>query len=101
MLQEQNLTYRAVLIERLGMGWLVDQGDATTIDQDRDPGGVRRLLRFDFNGGEDIVCVVVHCPSTGNRYVLRVPPRTRTCREAIAWTAGFADADDYQPLAET
>ena len=29
------------------------------------------------------------------RYVLRVPPNTRNTREAIAWTFGFDNADDY------
>ncbi|HEX7380479.1 MAG TPA: hypothetical protein VF278_25420 [Pirellulales bacterium] len=45
--------------------------------------------------------VVVRCPSTGQQYVLRVPPNMRTCRQAIAWTAGFDDAEKYQPLLET
>jgi hypothetical protein len=32
--------------------------------------------------------------------VLRVPPWTRTCREAAAWIAGFEDPDEYQPVIE-
>jgi hypothetical protein len=25
----------------------------------------------------------------------------KTCRQAVAWTAGFDDPDDYRPLVET
>ena len=55
----------------------------------------------DLPGDEPLVCVVVLCPSTGRRYMIRVPPATKTCREAIAWTAGFDRAEDYAPLKET
>ncbi len=99
--RERNLTMRRVLLERVGLDWLLDRGNAIAVDQDQDRGGERRLLRFALEGGEDIVCVVVHCPSTGNRYVLRVPPSIRSCREAVAWTAGFTDADAYRPEVET
>ena len=39
--------------------------------------------------------------STGRQYALRVPPAMRTCRQAAAWTAGFTDPADYNPLVET
>src|SRR5262249_23597685 len=29
------------------------------------------------------------------RYFLRVPPASRTARQAVAWTFGFTNADDY------
>ena len=47
------------------------------------------------------LCRPFPVPATGRRYVLRVPPQTRTCRQAAAWIAGFDNPDDYQPLAET
>ncbi len=50
---------------------------------------------------EDLVCVSLNCPSTGRRYVLRVPPAIDTCRRAAAWLAGFDNADDYAPVLET
>jgi hypothetical protein len=65
-----------------------------------DPGGVRRLLRVPMVDDEDLVCVMVHCPSTGGRYLLRVPPKMKTCRQAVAWTAGFDDPSRYRPLVE-
>jgi hypothetical protein len=35
-----------------------------------------------------------------HRYWLRVPPRVRTCQEAVAWTFGVREAE-YRPLVET
>lgn len=34
-------------------------------------------------------------------YVLRVPPDVSTPREAVAWTFGTIDPEDYQPVRET
>ena len=101
ILSEPNVTYRRVLVERVGLDWLVDRARATTVDCDQDRGGERRLLRIEFDGGEDVVCVVVRCPSTGSRYVLRSPPEMRTCTQAVAWTAGYANPDFYRPEVET
>jgi hypothetical protein len=33
--------------------------------------------------------------------MLRVPPTVRTCHEAVAWTAGFDDPEQYTPRVET
>ena len=44
--------------------------------------------------------MMVRCPSTGGRYLLRVPPTMKTCRQAVAWTAGFDDPSLYRPLVE-
>ena len=48
--------------------------DAEVLDEDSDPGGVRRLLRVPIEDDEDLVCVMVHCPSTGGRYPSAPPP---------------------------
>ena len=37
---------------------------------------------------------------TRKTYFLRVPPTTRTAREAVAWTFGLR-ADAYRPAVET
>lgn len=65
------------------------------------PGGERRLLRVPMENDEDLVCVSVQCPSTGRRYLIRVPPNTRTCHQAAAWIAGFDDPRKYNPIIET
>jgi hypothetical protein len=92
---------RRVMVERMGLNRFIAETHGEEVDADHDAGGPRRLLRIPFDGEDDLVCVVVCCPSTGQQYVLRVPPDVRTCRQAIAWTAGFDDADQYRPLAET
>lgn len=101
ILHEPNAEVRRVLLERVGFEWFVLRAGAEVLDTDRDTGGERRLLRIALPGDEDLVCVAVFCPSTGRQYVLRVPPQMCTCRQAVAWTAGFDDAEAYQPLAET
>ena len=101
ILQERNAELRRVLLERVGFEWFVSHTQAEVLDVDRDASGERRLLRIPLEGAEDLVCVSVRCPSTNRQYVLRVPPAMRTCRQAVAWTAGFEDPDQYQPLMET
>ncbi len=100
VLEEQNAGRRRVLLERIGVDRFMVEADAQLLDEDSDPGGIRRLLRVPLPGDEDLVCVMVHCPSTGGRYLLRVPPNMKTCRHAVAWTAGFDDPKLYRPLVE-
>jgi hypothetical protein len=101
VLAERNAELRRVLLERFGFERFMREAGADILDRDRDAGGERQLLRLKLEGDEDLVCVSVSCPSTGRRYLLRVPPTTRTCREGVAWTAGFSDPDRYRPLVET
>ena len=101
ILAETNAEVRRVMLERVGFEWFFDRAKAQTLDADRDAGGARTLLRLAIPGDEDLVCVSLTCPSTGRRYVLRVPPATRTARQAAAWLAGFDDPADYAPLLET
>lgn len=42
---------------------------------------------------EPIRAVAVACPSTGRRYLLRVPPTTATAKAGVAWTFGLSEAD--------
>jgi hypothetical protein len=101
ILKEQNLEYRRLLIERMGIERFIGDSHAETIDTDEDPGGPRRLLRVPFETDEHVVCLEVHCPSTGRKYLLRVPPQMPTCAEAAAWVAGFNSARHYRPVVET
>ncbi|MEO6889915.1 MAG: DUF6745 domain-containing protein [Ktedonobacteraceae bacterium] len=100
-LGEQNTELRRVLIERMGHEKFIEQAAPYQLDQDDDPGGERRLLRIDLSDDEPLVALAVQCPSTGRRYLIRVPPAMQTCRQAAAWIAGFDDPDLYQPVAET
>jgi hypothetical protein len=101
LLAERNVERRRVLLERMGYERFAQQASAELLDQDRDPGGERRLLKIPLPEDEDLVCVSVICPSTDRQYVIRVPPTMRTCRQAVAWIAGYDNPDDYRPVAET
>jgi hypothetical protein len=101
VLAESNAELRRVLLERMGYDAFLNQVAATTLDRDRDLGGERRLLKVDLAGDEPLVCIAVICPSTGRRYLIRVPPSMRTCRQAAAWIAGFDNPNDYHPIIET
>ncbi len=101
ILNESNVAIRRVLLERVGYEWFVDHADATVLDEDQDPGGTRRLLRISGCVAEDYYFVELHCPSTGDRYLLRVPPDMQSCHQAVAWTAGYTTPGHYQPIRET
>jgi hypothetical protein len=101
ILGESNAEVRRVMIERVGFERLLQRVKAEVVHEDRDAGGQRQLLRVRLKDDEDLVCVSVRCPSTGRHYIIRVPPGMRTCHQAVAWTAGFDNADDYRPIAET
>jgi hypothetical protein len=101
ILSESNAELRRVLLERFGLERFLSEANAEVLDTDQDAGGERKLVRVPMKGDEDLVCVMVICPSTSRHYILRVPPTMRTCRQAIAWTAGFDNPDDYRLLVET
>lgn len=107
VLAEENTEVRRIMIDRMGYDRFFAAADPTELDKDADAGGERRLLWVDVRPEESlnwrdepIVCLAVACPSTGHRYLLRVPPFMRTCHQAAAWLAGFEDPDLYQPVAE-
>lgn len=101
VLAEPNAEVRRVMLDRMGLDRFLAEARATVRDEDTDPGGKRQLVAVDLPGDEALVCVIVHCPSTARRYLIRVPPTMQTCRDAVAWTAGFDKAEDYQPVKET
>lgn len=100
-MEQPNAEVRRVIIERMGFERFLKESGAVAIHEDRDAGGLRRLYSVELPGDEPLVVVSVICPSTGRHYLIRVPPTMRTCRQAVAWTAGFDNEADYQPLAET
>lgn len=107
ILETTNIELRRVKLERLGYEKFFNDAQAEELDKDVDPGGIRRLLRVDFQDrsrwqqDEPLVCLSVICPSTARQYVIRVPPMMRTCHGAAAWIAGFDDPAVYQPVVET
>ncbi|MGJ4926013.1 DUF6745 domain-containing protein [Bradyrhizobium sp. HKCCYLS2038] len=101
ILGQHNAELRRVMMERFGFEQFMSRAKAEVLDSDRDSGGPRSLLRVAVPNDEPLVCVSVICPSTKRQFMLRVPPTMRSCRQAIAWTAGYDNPDDYQPMVET
>lgn len=101
ILGERNAEVRRVMIEQVGFERFTREVNAQVLDTDTDPGGERKLLRIALENDEPIVLVSLICPSTGRQYLVRVPPDTKTCRQAVAWTAGFDDPAAYAPIQET
>lgn len=100
-LKEPNAELRRVMIERMGALEFAQQANAQVLDEDTDAGGRRRLLHIPLEQDEPLVGLNCRCPSTGREYLLRVPPKTKTCHQAAAWIAGFDDPRDYHPDQET
>ena len=101
VLETPNTELRRVMLERMTHEKFLLEVNAQVLDQDRDTGGTRKLLRVNLENDEPLVAIWVICPSTDRNYVLRVPPSMKTCRQAAAWLAGFDNPDDYAPIKET
>lgn len=85
-----NEEYRSWLMNRCS-----EDEDAYVIDRD-DYGTLIEIPA----AREHIRAVKVTCPTTGRRYLLRVPPTVTTAHEAVAWTFRLA-ADEYRPTVQS
>ncbi|MFD0851324.1 DUF6745 domain-containing protein, partial [Actinomadura adrarensis] len=98
---EANAEQRRVMLEIYGYDrYLADTGAKPV---HRDETGTLWTIRVP--GDEPIVMVEVlnstpEPDGTYRTYYLRVPPRTRTAREGVAWTFGL-DESEYRPEKET
>jgi len=101
VLNERNVEVRRAKMMRMGYDRFLELAKPDVLDEDEDPGGNRQLLKILIPQDEDLVALSASCPSTGRKYVLRVPPRTKTCHQAAAWIAGFDNPNDYKPVYET
>jgi hypothetical protein len=96
-----NAEVRRLAIERYGHARFLRDLRAEVISED----GVGKLWRTP--GDRDHIAFVEVKNSTPERdgsrktYFLRVPPQSTTAREAVAWTFGFDNANDYAPLVES
>lgn len=71
------------------------------IHEDRDEWEMPMLLvRVPVHSGEDVHAVLVHDATSGAPLYLRVPPRFRNCKSAVAWTFRKR-ASDYNPAQST
>jgi hypothetical protein len=98
-----NVERRRLLLQRLGYERFLESANARLKSQD----DFGKLWRTDLEvDGERLVAVEVvnstpDREGTHRRYYLRVPPTIRTARQAIAWTFGFENVEDYLLAAET
>ncbi|WP_232265691.1 DUF6745 domain-containing protein [Streptomyces pactum] len=98
---EDNAELRRVMLEHYGYDRYLAESGARPLH--RDETGV--LWRIELPDDEPVVMVEVvnstpEPDGTRRTYWLRVPPRTRTAREGVAWTFGL-DAEEYHPRRET
>lgn len=99
--EEENAELRRVMLEHYGYDRYLEESGAEPVQRDR--AGV--LWRIELERDEPLVMVEVvnstpEPDGTHRVYWLRVPPRTRTAREGVAWTFGLDEAD-YTPERET
>jgi len=99
--KEKNMEIRRVMIERMGAERFIKESGA--IKQDASEQGT--LWRTAGGEDEDIVMVelknsTVEPDGSTKTYWLRVPPDTKTAREAVAWSFGMT-ADQYCPQQES
>ena len=103
VLKLENAEVRRAVIEYIGINEFLESANPKTLDES--PFG--RLVKIKSPEGdwntpkdEDIVAVYVKDSSTPRRYFLRVPPKTKTAKEGVAWTFGL-DEQEYKPSEET
>lgn len=101
ILTQDNAELRRVMIERMGYLRFAEDAEAEILDEAEDAGGETQLLRIPLGDDEPLVGLSCSCPSTGRRYLLRVPPTVMSCHEAAAWMAGYDDPKKYKPIIET
>ena len=105
ILEEPNAEVSRIKLERLGMEKFIHQSKLKILYSDIDgKGNSRKLLQTSspksLESDKYIEVIQVVCPSTGRKYLLRVPPNMQTCQAAIAWTFGLSP-EDYVLAAET
>jgi len=93
ILREPNAEGRRNMIERYGLDRFVLDAHAKTLDKWKD----NELLSIELPDDPDrrLVALKLRCPSTAAVYILRVPPKQRTVRGALAWSFGLDRPEDY------
>jgi antitoxin component YwqK of YwqJK toxin-antitoxin module len=96
ILSLKNTALRRICLEELGYERFLAQMEHEIIAKEGD----YELVKVIWHEREEPIHLVkVKCPSTGAYYTLRVPPKAKTIKEAVAWTFGIKE-DEYSPEAE-
>lgn len=98
ILRISNSQLRTSLLKRMGFERLLEQVKGKVIDEKED-GSV--LFEFSVKSEDQykdktMSILKVICPSSGNVYLLQVPPDAKTCDEARNWT--FQTDSDRDPV---
>lgn len=92
-----NAEIRRAVIEYVGLEKFIKKAKPEVLDES----SFGKLVKINVpDPDEDIVAVYVKDASTTRKYFLRVPPKIKTAREAVAWTFGFSE-DEYNPTVQT
>lgn len=105
--QEQNAEVRRCLIEEIGYARMCQELQAEELDLWREYTLLKLPIYDDYSQvpelqpwerpeevkGEAIYLLKMTCPSTGFTYALRVPPNTRSAREAAIWVNWGTDPE--------
>lgn len=91
-----NSQLRTALMNKVGMERLLTECKGKVIHEDKEQGRDNKLIRISFVGkagevtyGDKFMQILqVTCPSTSNKYYLRVPPDVDNCEDARQWTMG-------------
>jgi hypothetical protein len=96
-----NVEVRRVMLERYGVERFLRDAGATKIQTDE----FGTLWRVDFPRDDPLVMVEVinhtaEPDGSFKTYMLRVPPRMKSAKQAVAWTFGLRE-DEYSPKVQT
>lgn len=94
ILEVRNAELKQRLLKEKTYEAFVQELGAVTVHED----GESQLIAIPST--RDMLFVSVKDSSTPRRYLLRVPPTSKTCAEAIAWTFNLS-TDQYRPIKET
>jgi hypothetical protein len=95
VITEPNAQVRMALLKKIGMDLLLSKCNSELIHVQKDEHGndmeLRKIAlpesgRSWNNEDDNLFMLKVHCPTTGQAYVLRVPPISKTCEDARQWT---------------
>jgi len=93
----RNVEIRKYLLSMYGFDNFVREMKGKVLDRDGD----QELIMVPWRKDEEpITMVKVKDSTTGEIYLLRVPPDMKSCKEAVAWTFGMT-AEEYMLEKET
>lgn len=93
ILSAQHPRIKEIMIERYGLGNLVEAVGYIVLDEVKVEKFIYQLLSIDIEEIAPIVVLKVTCPSTKKKYYLRVPSTYKNFQDALAWTFGIYSAD--------